>query len=81
MNDPDHAIGIDEVKARSAAERTRKATEVTTGEVLPEGRPSKQLTNLVSNREDRAAASGISRAQQQKLDALKIKAPDKLSEV
>ncbi len=81
LNDPDYAIGIEEVKNRSAADRSRDAAKATDGKVLSEGRPSKQLPKLGSNRADRAASAGVSLAQQEKLDALARKAPGKLGEV
>ena len=72
------------MKARSTAERTRKAAEATTGEVLPsDGQIHPGNASQIANHTQRARAeqSLISKRQQEKLDALKRKAPDRLAEV
>lgn len=89
LNEPESAVGIGEVLARTAGERTAAAARATTGEVLPadgsvnqhtlaEGR---QIAYPPPSQSSRAARSGVSPRQQRKLDALARRAPALLEEV
>jgi hypothetical protein len=58
------------------------AAEVTTGDVLPEGRPPTDTAQFAQlTQETRAEEAGVSRRTQQKLDALARRRPDLLDEV
>jgi hypothetical protein len=72
---------FDEAKRTAAQEIKRRAAENTTGDVLPEGRPAAERTKLVRSLGERATSNGVSKAQQQKLDALARRAPALLEQV
>jgi hypothetical protein len=66
-----------------AGKRVMAAAQATTGEVRPEGRPRKVAdeTVQIAPLPERAAAAGISRRSQAKLDALARRDPSLLDEV
>lgn len=86
LNDPEYAIGIEEVKglAKKSAQRSQEAAVATTGEVLPAAgqvHPGNASQFTTHTQLARADSANISKRQQKKLDALKREAPGKLDEV
>jgi hypothetical protein len=80
LNEPETPVGLPEVLANTASGRTQAAARVTTGEVLPKhAHPDSQFTN--QTQASRAEKSGISKRQQEKLDALATKDPVRFAEV
>lgn len=82
LNEPEAAVGLEEVKALTARERSREAAGLTTEDVVPKKTGERtDLAESARSQAARAAAAGVSRDTQKKLDALARKAPEKLAEV
>jgi hypothetical protein len=78
LNDPDTEVGLEEAKSR--AQQMAEAARATTGEVRSRA-DNQHSQSANATQAERAKEAGISKRQQEKLDALARRAPELLARV